>query len=204
MAAGDFLTLAAPAMLETEVRKSRFIAHAAPVATVDEALAHVAAHSVADATHNCWAYLVGREYRYNDDGEPGGTAGRPILQAIEGQGLDGVAVLVVRWFGGVKLGAGGLVRAYGGCAAQCLRGADKRQVVARRVVRFQCGYAELGAIKLRLAQAGAVLTDTHYGAGHIELMVAVPLEALKPLEHVVGDITRGRSAWREDTQASAQ
>ena len=70
-----------------------------------------AANSDPEATHNCWAYKIGQEYRFNDDGEPGGTAGRPILQAIEGQGMDRVAVLVVRWFGGVKLGAGGLVRA---------------------------------------------------------------------------------------------
>ena len=88
-----------------------------------------AANSDPEATHNCWAYKIGQEYRFNDDGEPGGTAGRPILQAIEGQGMDRVAVLVVRWFGGVKLGAGGLVRAYGGCAANCGRANGPRSSI---------------------------------------------------------------------------
>ncbi|MFC6616804.1 IMPACT family protein [Deinococcus radiophilus] len=74
-----------------------------------------------DATHHCWAYRIGELYRFNDDGEPGGTAGAPILRAIEGQGVQHVMVIVVRYYGGVKLGTGGLVRAYGGAAAECLR-----------------------------------------------------------------------------------
>ena len=104
-------TLTAPCAHQEDIKKSRFAAFAAPVSTVDEAMRFFAANSDPEATHNCWAYKIGQEYRFNDDGEPGGTAGRPILQAIEGQGMDRVAVLVVRWFGGVKLGAGGLVRA---------------------------------------------------------------------------------------------
>ena len=74
-----------------------------------------------DATHHCWAYRIGPAYRFGDDGEPGGTAGAPILRAIEGQGVDRVMVVVVRFYGGVKLGTGGLARAYGGTAAECLR-----------------------------------------------------------------------------------
>ncbi|CAI5514311.1 unnamed protein product, partial [Closterium sp. Naga37s-1] len=73
------------------------------------------------ASHNCWAYKISPAYRFNDDGEPGGTAGRPILAAIEGAGVDGVMVMVTRYYGGVKLGTGGLVRAYGGAAAGALR-----------------------------------------------------------------------------------
>ena len=84
------------------------------------------------ATHNCWAYRIGQQYRFSDDGEPGGTAGRPILQAIEGQGFDQVVVVVTRWYGGIKLGAGGLARAYGGCAAECLRLADRVPIVESR------------------------------------------------------------------------
>src|SRR5690606_41573561 len=107
-------TLSGTAQYEENIKKSRFLALAAPVASALEAMAFFANHHVADATHNCWAYRIGQEYRFNDDGEPGGTAGRPILQAIEGQQCDRVAVLVIRWFGGIKLGSGGLVRAYGG------------------------------------------------------------------------------------------
>ncbi|NLJ62757.1 MAG: YigZ family protein, partial [Alcaligenaceae bacterium] len=106
---------------EEDIKKSRFLAIAAPVQSASDAMAFLEQHSVPDATHNCWAYKIGDEYRFNDDGEPGGTAGRPMLQAIEGQSCDRVVVLVIRWFGGVKLGTGGLVRAYGGVAASCLR-----------------------------------------------------------------------------------
>lgn len=103
-------TLAAPLVHETEVKKSRFIAHAAHAASPSAALAFVAERRDAQARHNCWAYRCGSEFRSSDDGEPSGTAGRPILSAIEGAGLDHVVVLVVRWFGGIKLGAGGLTR----------------------------------------------------------------------------------------------
>lgn len=77
------------------------------------------------ASHSCWAYVVGDQYRCSDDGEPSGTAGKPMLSAIQSEGLDQVCVLVVRFFGGTKLGAGGLVRAYGGAARQCLQEAPR-------------------------------------------------------------------------------
>ena len=104
-------TLDAEATYTLEVKHSRFLVHAAPVATPAAALAYLA--SVADpaATHNCWAWRIGQEYRSSDDGEPSGTAGRPILAAIDGQGFDQVMAVVTRWYGGIKLGAGGLVRA---------------------------------------------------------------------------------------------
>src|SRR5690606_2732749 len=106
------------------------------------ALGFIEAHHAADASHHCWAYRIGNEYRYSDDGEPGGTAGRPILQAIDGQGYDRVVVLVVRWFGGIKLGTGGLIRAYGGCAANCLRAGTRIEWVPRARVRCRCTHAE--------------------------------------------------------------
>src|SRR5690554_2098519 len=125
-------TLAAPASHGIEVRHSRFLARATAVAGADEAMAWLQAVSVPDATHNCWAWRIGDDYRSSDDGEPAGTAGRPILAAIDGQGFDRVAVVVTRWYGGIKLGAGGLVRAYGGAAAECLRLAPRLQLVETR------------------------------------------------------------------------
>src|SRR5512146_622329 len=101
-------TLATDARFQQDVRKSRFVANAAPVADIEAALAFIARVSDRSATHNCWAYRIGAQYRFNDDGEPAGTAGKPILLAIDGQSLDHVAVVVTRWFGGIKLGAGGL------------------------------------------------------------------------------------------------
>ena len=128
-------TLVVSASHTIEVKHSRFLAQAAPVVSAEAALAFVAAVSQADATHNCWAYRIGATYRSSDDGEPAGTAGRPILAAIDGQGMDQVVAVVTRWYGGIKLGAGGLVRAYGGAAAECLRRGERRPLLAMSRVR---------------------------------------------------------------------
>jgi len=188
-------TLSAPCTYEEDIKKSRFAVYAAPVATVGEAMAFFAQHSDPAATHNCWAYRIGQAYRFNDDGEPGGTAGRPILQAIEGQGLDRVAVLVVRWFGGIKLGAGGLVRAYGGCAAQCLRLGPRIPIVEAATVTCRCSYAELPLLKSRIGQAGATVEAENFDGDGVALTLVVPCTALEELARTVSDITRGRSQW---------
>ncbi len=122
------ITLAAEHEHEEVIKRSRFLARAASIADEAEALRWMASVREREANHNCWAWKLGDVVRFSDDGEPGGTAGRPILSAIEMHGLDGVVVVVTRWFGGIKLGAGGLVRAYRGVAASCLREAPKREV----------------------------------------------------------------------------
>lgn len=188
-------TLTASCSYQEDIKKSRFVAYAAPVASVDEAMRFFAEHSDPEATHNCWAYRIGQEYRFNDDGEPGGTAGRPILQAIEGQDMDRVAVLVVRWYGGIKLGAGGLVRAYGGCAANCLRLGQRTEIVDLATVTCTCGFAELALLKSRLAQAGAVVQQEDFNQDGVSLCFVVPRSTLGDLEVTVANITRGRSAW---------
>ncbi|MBO9331527.1 DUF1949 domain-containing protein, partial [Achromobacter xylosoxidans] len=186
-------TLTAPCSYQEDIKKSRFAAYAAPVATVEEAMRFFAEHSDPEATHNCWAYRIGQEYRFNDDGEPGGTAGRPILQAIEGQDMDRVAVLVVRWFGGVKLGAGGLVRAYGGCAANCLRLGQRIEIVDLATVSCSCGFAELPLLKSRLAQAGAAIVQEDFNEAGVTLRFSVPRGAVDELALTVANITRGRA-----------
>lgn len=188
-------TLTAPCSYQEDIKKSRFAAHAAPVSTVDAAMRFFAERGDPEATHNCWAYRIGQEYRFNDDGEPGGTAGRPILQAIEGQDMDRVAVLVVRWYGGVKLGAGGLVRAYGGCAANCLRLGDRTEIVDLATIRCACGFAELALLKSRLAQAGAAILREDFNEDGVALCFTAPRTAIADLEITVANITRGRSAW---------
>lgn len=115
-----------------EIKKSRFLAIAGPIEDELSAKTFIAARSDPAANHNCWAWRAGQSYRFSDDGEPSGTAGKPILAAIDGQSLDRVAVVVTRWFGGVLLGSGGLVRAYGGTAALCLRAAEKIELIERQ------------------------------------------------------------------------
>ena len=192
-------TLTAPCTYQEDIKKSRFVAYAAPVSGVDEAMRFFAQHSDAEATHNCWAYRIGQEYRFNDDGEPGGTAGRPILQAIEGQDMDRVAVLVVRWYGGIKLGAGGLVRAYGGCAANCLRLGERTEIVDLATVACACGFGELALLKSRLAQAGAAILQEDFNEEGVALRFAVPRAAVADLEVTAANITRGRAAWEVES-----
>ena len=187
------LTLAATVSHTQEVRKSRFLAHATHVADETEAMAFFARVADAGATHNCWAWRQGSRYRSHDDGEPGGTAGRPILAAIDGQGLDQVAVLVTRWFGGIKLGAGGLVRAYGGTAAQCLQLAPQRAVIALRALQLHCGFEHTGAIHALLSQHQAQKISENYRADGIDIELWVPESRCAPLCDAVRDATRGQA-----------
>ena len=146
-------TLAAPASHEIEVKHSRFLARAAAVTGADEAMAWLQSVGVPDATHNCWAWRIGDDYRSSDDGEPAGTAGRPILAAIDGQGFDQVVVVVTRWYGGIKRGAGGLVRAYGGAAAECLRQAPRSPLVEYADVALPAPFEDLGAVHAARVEA---------------------------------------------------
>lgn len=95
-----------------------------PIQSTDDFQQFLEQHQDLSATHNCWAYRLGNEYRFNDDGEPSGTAGKPILAAIDGAGFNGLAALVIRYYGGIKLGTGGLARAYGGTIAKNLQTAQ--------------------------------------------------------------------------------
>ncbi|NWD78688.1 YigZ family protein, partial [Pseudomonas gingeri] len=140
-----------------EIRKSRFITLAAPITSVAEAQAFIEQHSDLDATHNCWAWKLADQYRSSDDGEPGGTAGRPILAAIEAQDCDQVVVLVIRWYGGIQLGTGGLARAYGGGANKCLQTAERLPLISRVALSCACAFSELALVKLRVAELGGLI-----------------------------------------------
>ena len=185
-------TLAAPAAFDLEARHSRFRAQAAPVASVGEAQDWVAATGDPGATHNCWAWRVGDAYRSSDDGEPAGTAGRPILAAIDGQGCDRVAVVVTRWYGGIKLGAGGLVRAYGGAAAECLRRAERVPIVAMRELGVRAAFADLGAVHAALAGFGAEKLDERFDASGVRLRLTLPADRADALRAHLRDATRDR------------
>ena len=186
-------TLAARAAFTLEARHSRFLAQAGPLDSAEAAHAFIATVADPTATHNCWAWRVGDQYRSSDDGEPAGTAGRPILAAIDGQGYDRVAVVVTRWFGGIKLGAGGLVRAYGGAAAECLRRAQRLPLVAMRTVELQAGFDDIGAVHAVLAAVGAEKRDERYEADGLHLEVTVAESQLDALRVQLRDATRDRA-----------
>lgn len=187
-------TLAREATLRQDVRKSRFVARASPVESVDAALAFIANVAVSDATHNCWAYRIGADYRFNDDGEPGGSAGRPILLAIDGQAMDQVVVVVTRWYGGIKLGVGGLARAYGGCAAECLRLAERRALVTRVRVQVHCDFAAVPVLFARLREFDAIRVGESSSSTDAIHDLDVACSKLTDLTEFVRNLTRGRGS----------
>ncbi|TAM33469.1 MAG: YigZ family protein [Rhodanobacter sp.] len=186
-------TLAQASQHAQDIRKSRFLAQAAPVEGPEQALAFLREIADPAATHNCWAWRIGQDYRFNDDGEPGGTAGRPILQAIEGQGMDHVMVVVTRWYGGIKLGAGGLARAYGGTAAECLRLAERVPLIAMTRLATRCDFAEHALFRARLKELGAEIEQEHFEADGVSLHFQLPQDRVDEVRQRITDLSRGRS-----------
>jgi len=182
-----------------DIKKSRFVAIAAPVSTEQAAKDFLREHTDPTANHNCWAWRMGQNYRFNDDGEPAGTAGKPILQAIDGQQIDNVVVLVIRWFGGILLGSGGLIRAYGGTAASCLREAEKTEVFDLIGFSLDCDFSDHALLKARLsAVENLSLTREEFLADHVAMSGMMPVEARDRLAQLVTDLTRGRRAIKFD------
>lgn len=175
-----------------EIRKSRFITLAAPITTPGEAQAFIEQHSDLAATHNCWAWKIGEQYRSSDDGEPGGTAGRPILAAIEAQDCDQVVVLVIRWYGGIQLGTGGLARAYGGGANKCLQQAPKRLLVNRAEFKCSCSFSELALLKLRVSEADGLVLAEGFTANGVDVRLALGASRIDALQRQLADLSRGR------------
>lgn len=175
-----------------EIRKSRFITLAGPISSPAEAQAFIERHSDLAATHNCWAWKLGAQYRSSDDGEPGGTAGRPILAAIEAQDCDQVVVLVIRWYGGIQLGTGGLARAYGGGANKCLQQAPKRLLVNRAEFKCSCSFSELALLKLRVSEADGLVLAEGFTANGVDVRLALGASRIDALQRQLADLSRGR------------
>lgn len=157
---------------ETEIKKSRFIARVAPVSSRDDVKSWLeqARNDHPDARHICWAYQIGRpgaaaEAAMNDDGEPSGTAGKPILSVIQHKDLGDVLVMVIRYFGGIKLGAGGLVRAYAGATEAVLSGVERviQQPVSQVTVTMT--FADEQPLRHWCDQNGAEIGNVGYSAG---------------------------------------
>lgn len=179
---GSFRTIRSEFRHEIEkIKGSRFIGILTPVQDSDAALAALQRirEEFADARHHCWAWRLGADrdrFRFGDDGEPSGSAGRPILQALDGQELTDILAVVVRYFGGTKLGVGGLIRAYGGCAAETIGQAPIEVQRITETLRVQYGYELSNAVDATLAAyPEATLLDSDYGEV-VTMTVAVPSE----------------------------
>ncbi len=191
------LTLAQDALHEEEVKHSRFLARARSVETPEQALAFLEEVREAAANHNCWAYRIGELYRFSDDGEPGGTAGRPILAAIDRHGTDHVMVVVTRYFGGIKLGAGGLARAYGGAAATCLRLASLREVLPLARLRLMAPFDATGAAYEALRRCEAEVLAERYEPSGLCLDLRVAESRRAELEAELRELSRGAARLSE-------
>ncbi len=184
-------TLAEPAGYEETIKKSRFVCQAARADSPEEAQTFLQAVRDAAATHNCWAYQIDQQYRFSDDGEPGGTAGQPILRAINGHGLQHVIVVVTRYFGGVKLGTGGLVRAYGGVAAECLRRARLVEVPVYRLLQVRMPHDVAARLYHLLAEHGAQKVSESYDSAEVTWLLRVAEPLAGDLELALRNASKG-------------
>ena len=189
-------SLAHPVHHILEIRKSRFIACVEPIADRPGAQARVAELRAEHpgSTHVCWALLAGGHSAAVDDGEPSGTAGRPMLEVLRHQQLDGVLATVVRYYGGIKLGAGGLVRAYTDAVAQALLQAEKVTHVRTVLVHCELPYAHESTARHLLAQVGAELLDVRHGTS-VHLSLRLPETAADELHDQLLAATRGECTW---------
>ena len=183
-------------------KKSRFIATTRPVESEEEALAFIAEMKKKywDATHNCSAFVIGdwqQIQRCSDDGEPQGTAGRPMLDVLLGEDIHNMAVVVTRYFGGTLLGTGGLVRAY---SKSVQVGLEASEVIEKRsgfLLKMAADYNGIGKIQYLLGQRGLTITDSQY-TDIVELETLVPQEQLTELKEAITEGTNGRAAFTKE------
>ncbi len=189
-------SILAPVSSELLIKKSRFIGCVQPVDGRAAAQAIVAGLRAGHpgAAHVCRALLAGGQSAAVDDGEPSGTAGRPMLDVLRHQGLEGVLATVVRYYGGVKLGAGGLVRAYTDCVAQALKTAEKVPIIRLRALRCAVPYALEGLLRREIAAAGGRLDDIQHGEA-VAFGFTLAEAAADALIARLGELCQGRVVW---------
>ena len=200
----DYRTLAKNAASEVMEKKSRFIGEAYRVSSKDEVEEILARtrKKYYDARHHCYAYLAGEPggpeeiVRSSDDGEPSGTAGKPILEVLTGRDLHNVLVVVTRYFGGTLLGTGGLVRAYSQSAREAVENAGIVMIRSGVLLAVKTSYTQLGKLQYEFAQAGITITDTEY-TDEVVLYVTVPEAMEERVRKMVVELT-GASAEVEN------
>lgn len=182
---------------EIEEKKSRFIVHVSAASTEEEALAFIEAKKKQfwDARHNCYAYILGEQaqiMRFSDDGEPTGTAGRPILEVLMGSGIRNLVVVVTRYFGGTLLGTGGLVRAYTKAAQAGIAASDVRQMCYGYGLTIVTDYNGIGKVQYLLGQRGISTADADY-AEQVRVRVRVPYEEKDVVVNEITEVTAGKA-----------
>lgn len=193
----SWLIPAEPVTVSEEIKRSRFItllAHTDGVAAC-KAFLEQARVDYPEARHYCWAWVAGHPDNsqllgFSDDGEPAGTAGKPILAQLLGSQVGEITAVVIRYYGGIKLGTGGLVKAYGGGVQQALAQLPKVRKVALTEYTLQCDYSQLAGIEGLLKQVGGLIVDSNFQA-FIILKIALPQTQLAIFNARLGDLSRG-------------
>ena len=193
----EYLTVNRPAEAEIVIKRSRFIGQVSPASCVEEAEAFIAAVRARhpDANHHVPAYAVGLEVetqRASDDGEPSGTAGRPALEVIKKSELRNTALVVTRYFGGILLGAGGLLRAYGQAASAAIATAGPRRFVLHQQVLVAVAYPLFGKVQKEVERLGYAIEGVDY-LDKVTVKVAVPVEAAAGFKERMIDLTAARA-----------
>jgi len=186
------------ASAELVIKNSRFIGTVGRAQDAAAARAFIAsvAQSYADASHNAWAFRLQQgpqgEIGFSDDGEPGGTAGRPMLAVLDGSGLCQVAAVGTRYFGGIKLGTGGLVRAYGACVRAALAALPTLAMVLYHTVRVTVDYASYGPLSYQLPRLGVKIEEALF-AEQVSLTIAAPTAACEDVAKMLQEMTNGQT-----------
>lgn len=193
----DYRTVYQGGTGEVVEKKSRFIAQVFPVQTEEETAVHLGdiKKEYWDARHHCWAYVIGEEQvqeRFSDDGEPGGTAGKPILDVIRSHSLHNVLIVVTRYFGGTLLGTGGLVRAYTQSAQAGLAASTMITKIDGYKIKIKTDYSTLGKIQYLLAQRALPVVESDY-ADSVTLATLIPAGDEKALITALTESTNGRA-----------
>ena len=191
-----YISVSGELSTEKVIERSRFITTSCHVESEDEARGFIAriCGKYKDATHNCYAYIAdptGNAPRFSDDGEPSGTAGMPILDVIKNKKLFCTAVVVTRYFGGIKLGAGGLVRAYSGCAAENLDAAEKLNFLPCEEYRYTVGYESADICSRFFEKNDCELKNTEYSA-EVSFTVAIKKQFAEQFNAAITDRLNGR------------
>ena len=188
------LTLQKPATYEETIKKSRFIGYSARVTSQTESLDFYESVMDPQATHNCWAWRINFQVRSSDDGEPSGTAGRPMLNVIERRDLENVMVVVTRYFGGIKLGVGGLVRAYSGTTAKCLDRAGVVELFPMSEYTIKSGFEWASSLHGLLEQFSAEKLEENYDNDGLILKIRCREADYEKLASGLRDSCRGQAS----------
>lgn len=191
-----YTTIAGEGQAECEDRKSVFIGHAMPVKSEEDAVRYIKniRHKYSDARHNVHAFMIGNGTvsRSNDDGEPSGSAGVPVLEVIRKSGITDVCIVVTRYFGGILLGTGGLVRAYSAAAKAAIENAGIVTYEQYTVMRLDCGYSEYQKISNELARVGAIIDSTDFDAA-VTVVFAVKSGVADGICNVIRELSAGKT-----------